>query len=71
MSHLLMRRATPECFVTHELLERHLGYEVSMSEFEGMEQLPYVAVEAGSMSHGLLVDPEPSTRQPRESKDRV
>jgi hypothetical protein len=31
---------TPERFVTHELLKRHLGYEVSMSEFEEMEQLP-------------------------------
>ncbi|EXJ77532.1 hypothetical protein A1O3_09759 [Capronia epimyces CBS 606.96] len=30
----------PERFVTHELLKRHLGYEVSMSDFEQMEQLP-------------------------------
>ncbi|KAK9427978.1 hypothetical protein V1505DRAFT_388330 [Lipomyces doorenjongii] len=31
---------TPERFVTHELLKRHLGYEISMSEFEQMEELP-------------------------------
>ncbi|KAK4500600.1 hypothetical protein PRZ48_008789 [Zasmidium cellare] len=30
----------PERFVTHELLKRHLGYEISMQEFEGMEELP-------------------------------
>lgn len=31
---------TPERFVTHELLKRHLGYEVTMREFEQMEELP-------------------------------
>lgn len=31
---------TPERFVTHELLKRHLGYEVSMAEFEELEQPP-------------------------------
>ncbi|GAB7353309.1 hypothetical protein MBLNU459_g3807t1 [Dothideomycetes sp. NU459] len=31
---------TPERFVTHELLKRHLGYAVSMQEFEQMEELP-------------------------------
>lgn len=31
---------TPERFVTHELLKRHLGYDVSMAEFEEMEALP-------------------------------
>ncbi|KAH8891113.1 hypothetical protein GQ53DRAFT_720430 [Thozetella sp. PMI_491] len=36
----------PERFVTHELLKRHLGYDVSMREFEEMEQLPaYEEVE--------------------------
>ena len=30
----------PERYVTHELLKRHLGYEVSLSEFEQMEELP-------------------------------
>jgi hypothetical protein len=30
----------PERFVTHELLKRHLGYDVTMQEFEEMEQLP-------------------------------
>ncbi|KAF7188986.1 hypothetical protein HII31_09676 [Pseudocercospora fuligena] len=30
----------PERFVTHELLKRHLGYEISMQEFERMEELP-------------------------------
>jgi hypothetical protein len=30
----------PERFVTHELLKRHLGYEISMSEFESIEELP-------------------------------
>lgn len=30
----------PERFITHELLKRHLGYEVSMSEFEELEQPP-------------------------------
>ncbi|KAF2149122.1 hypothetical protein K461DRAFT_297586 [Myriangium duriaei CBS 260.36] len=31
---------TPERFVTHELLKRHLGYEISMSEFVEMETPP-------------------------------
>ena len=36
---------TPERYVTHELLKRHLGYDVTMQEFETMEQLPeYSAV---------------------------
>lgn len=30
----------PERFVTHELLKRHLGYEVSMQEFEELERPP-------------------------------
>ncbi|KAF2765346.1 hypothetical protein EJ03DRAFT_377860 [Teratosphaeria nubilosa] len=30
----------PERFVTHELLKRHLGYDVSMREFEEMEMPP-------------------------------
>lgn len=30
----------PERFVTHELLKRHLGYDVSMEEFVEMEQPP-------------------------------
>ncbi|CAK7199563.1 hypothetical protein SEUCBS139899_002243 [Sporothrix eucalyptigena] len=30
----------PERFVTHELLKRHLGYDISLQEFEEMEQLP-------------------------------
>ncbi|KAF9077114.1 hypothetical protein BDP27DRAFT_1357264 [Rhodocollybia butyracea] len=34
---------TPERFVTHELLKRHLGYDVSMAEFEELEQLPAYA----------------------------
>ncbi|KAG0645420.1 hypothetical protein D0Z07_8539 [Hyphodiscus hymeniophilus] len=35
---------TPERFVTHELLKRHLGYEISISEFEELETPPpYVA----------------------------
>ncbi|OJJ43589.1 hypothetical protein ASPZODRAFT_19311 [Penicilliopsis zonata CBS 506.65] len=31
---------TPERFVTHELLKRHLGYDVSMAEFERLELPP-------------------------------
>jgi len=31
---------TAERFVTHELLKRHLGYDVSMSEFQQLEELP-------------------------------
>lgn len=31
---------TPERLVTHELLKRHLGYDVSMAEFEELEQPP-------------------------------
>lgn len=31
---------TPERFVTHELLKRHLGYDVTMREFEELEQPP-------------------------------
>jgi hypothetical protein len=31
---------TPERFITHELLKRHLGYELSMTEFEELEQPP-------------------------------
>lgn len=30
----------PERFVTHELLKRHLGYDITMREFERMEELP-------------------------------
>lgn len=30
----------PERFVTHELLKRHLGYDISMQEFQQMEELP-------------------------------
>lgn len=30
----------PERFVTHELLKRHLGYDISLQEFEQMEVLP-------------------------------
>ncbi|PWY88093.1 hypothetical protein BO94DRAFT_546230 [Aspergillus sclerotioniger CBS 115572] len=30
----------PERYVTHELLKRHLGYDVSISEFERLEQFP-------------------------------
>nr|POE99418.1 hypothetical protein CFP56_52810 [Quercus suber] len=30
----------PERFVTHELLKRHLGYDISMQEFCQMEELP-------------------------------
>lgn len=31
---------TPERFITHELLKRHLGYELSMTEFEELEHSP-------------------------------
>ena len=31
---------TPERYVTHELLKRHLGYEMSMTEFQHLEELP-------------------------------
>ena len=31
---------TPERFVTHELLKRHLGYDVTMAEFTDMERPP-------------------------------
>ncbi|CAK7266056.1 hypothetical protein SEPCBS119000_001826 [Sporothrix epigloea] len=30
----------PERFVTHELLKRHLGYDITLQEFEEMESLP-------------------------------
>ena len=30
----------PERYVTHELLKRHLGYDVPMAEFERLEQWP-------------------------------
>ena len=30
----------PERFVTHELLKRHLGYDMSLQEFEQVEELP-------------------------------
>ncbi|ERS98571.1 hypothetical protein HMPREF1624_05356 [Sporothrix schenckii ATCC 58251] len=33
----------PERFVTHELLKRHLGYDMSLQEFEAMEQPPAYA----------------------------
>jgi hypothetical protein len=37
----------PERFVTHELLKRHLGYDISMREFEEMEELPaYTEIDA-------------------------
>ncbi|KAK3113644.1 hypothetical protein LTR53_008857 [Teratosphaeriaceae sp. CCFEE 6253] len=31
---------TPERYVTHELLKRHLGYDIPMQEFQQMEELP-------------------------------
>lgn len=31
---------TPERFVTHELLKRHLGYDITMRDFEDMEIPP-------------------------------
>ncbi|KAJ7757432.1 hypothetical protein B0H16DRAFT_1662389 [Mycena metata] len=31
---------TPERFVTHELLKRHLGLDLSLSQFKEMEELP-------------------------------
>ena len=30
----------PERYVTHELLKRHMGYDLSMQEFEILEELP-------------------------------
>ncbi|KAJ5134134.1 hypothetical protein N7526_005499 [Penicillium atrosanguineum] len=36
----------PERFITHELLKRHLGYELSMTEFEGLEHPPPYSVSA-------------------------
>lgn len=36
----------PERFVTHEILKRHLGYELSMSEFEALEHPPGYSVVA-------------------------
>ena len=33
----------PERFVTHELLKRHLSYDISLQEFEEMEHLPAYA----------------------------
>ncbi len=36
----------PERFVTHELLKRHLGHDISMQEFEEMEALPAYSVAA-------------------------
>lgn len=36
----------PERFVTHELLKRHLGYDISMQEFEDLEELPAYSVQA-------------------------
>lgn len=36
----------PERFVTHELLKRHLGYDISMQEFEELEELPAYSVQA-------------------------
>lgn len=35
---------TPERFVTHELLKRHLGYDMSMAEFQQLEELPAYSV---------------------------
>ncbi|WPH04411.1 Hypothetical protein R9X50_00730200 [Acrodontium crateriforme] len=41
---------TPERFVTHELLKRHLGYEMSMTEFAEIEELPasHLQISLGS-----------------------
>ncbi|KAJ6003146.1 hypothetical protein N7451_005693 [Penicillium sp. IBT 35674x] len=36
----------PERFITHELLKRHLGYELSMTEFEELEHPPPYSVSA-------------------------
>ncbi|KAK0390999.1 hypothetical protein NLU13_0501 [Sarocladium strictum] len=37
----------PERFVTHELLKRHLGYDMSMQEFQTIEELPAYSEYAG------------------------
>jgi hypothetical protein len=37
----------PERFVTHELLKRHLGYDMSLQEFQGIEELPPYSAYAG------------------------
>ena len=59
---------TPERFVTHELLKRHLGYEVSMSEFEELEQPPQYSetdygTHAGHVEHGARRSNRHSNRQ--------
>ncbi|KAJ5665548.1 uncharacterized protein N7477_007996 [Penicillium maclennaniae] len=36
----------PERFITHELLKRHLGYELSMTEFEDLEHPPPYSISA-------------------------
>ncbi|KAJ5760758.1 hypothetical protein N7520_007914 [Penicillium odoratum] len=44
---------TPERFITHELLKRHLGYDFTMSEFEELERLPsYDELEGGGAATG-------------------
>ncbi|ORY25471.1 hypothetical protein BCR39DRAFT_288552 [Naematelia encephala] len=40
---------TPERFVTHELLKRHLGYDVSMEEFTRLETPPTYDQATGSV----------------------
>jgi hypothetical protein len=37
----------PERYVTHELLKRHLGYDMSMQEFQTIEELPRYSEYAG------------------------
>ncbi|KAJ5792877.1 uncharacterized protein N7503_008855 [Penicillium pulvis] len=43
---------TPERFVTHELLKRHLGYDITMSEFEELERPPSYDELEGGVSTG-------------------
>lgn len=47
----------PERYVTHELLKRHLGYDMSMEEFVQTEQLPAYSEEAPPPVRSLPVGP--------------
>ncbi|KAJ5918906.1 hypothetical protein N7454_010050 [Penicillium verhagenii] len=48
---------TPERYITHELLKRHLGFDFTMSEFRELEQLPsYDDVVEGRVANGAGIE---------------
>ncbi|KAJ5175677.1 uncharacterized protein N7482_001554 [Penicillium canariense] len=61
----------PERFITHELLKRHLGYELSMTEFEELEHAPGVPRRAELPAHEPPPPNLPELEQPPPLGERL